>query len=118
MGGDSLKATVLLSRINKEFEVYIPLVQILHLQTIAQLAAHVKGGRKRKFEPLVRADLQPFYPVSPAQKRMYVLDQLGGGAAYHVSGQLHIEGELHVSRFIDAVKEVFHGMNPFGRILR
>lgn len=68
MGGDSLKATVLLSRINKEFEVYIPLVQILHLQTIAQLAAHVKGGQKRKFEPLVPADLQPFYPVSPAQK--------------------------------------------------
>ncbi|WP_311083194.1 non-ribosomal peptide synthetase [Paenibacillus polymyxa] len=113
MGGDSLKATVLLSRINKEFEVYIPLVQILHLQTIAQLAAHVKGGQKRKFDPLVPADLQPFYPVSPAQKRMYVLDQLGGGAAYHVSGQLHIEGELHVSRFIDAVKEVFSRHESF-----
>lgn len=113
MGGDSLKATVILSRINKEFEVYIPLVQILHLQTIAQLAAHVQGGQKRKFEPLVPADLHPFYPVSPAQKRMYVLDQLGGGAAYHVSGQLHIEGELHVSRFIDAVKEVFSRHESF-----
>ncbi|MGG4217922.1 amino acid adenylation domain-containing protein [Paenibacillus jamilae] len=113
MGGDSLKATVILSRINKEFEVYIPLAQIFNLQTIAQLAMHIKRGITRSFKPIAPAELQSFYPVSSAQKRMYVLDQLGGGAAYHVSGQLHIEGDLHISRFIDAVKEVLSRHESF-----
>ncbi|MGG1674003.1 amino acid adenylation domain-containing protein, partial [Paenibacillus sp. NRS-1783] len=106
LGGDSLKATVILSRVSKELGVQIPLVHIFELQTIAELATYVAGGTKQVYEPIVPVASQPFYPVSSSQKRMYVLDQLGGGTAYHVSGQLYIEGKLEVSRFIEAVKEV------------
>ncbi|MEC0184206.1 non-ribosomal peptide synthetase, partial [Paenibacillus peoriae] len=105
-GGDSLKATVILSRVSKELGVQIPLSHIFELQTIAELATYVAGGTKQTYEPIVPVASQPFYPVSSSQKRMYVLDQLGGGTAYHVSGQLHIEGNLEVTRFIEAVQEV------------
>ncbi|UED72997.1 non-ribosomal peptide synthetase [Brevibacillus sp. DP1.3A] len=106
LGGDSLKATVILSRVNKEFGVHIPLSRIFDLQTIAELATFIVGGTKRAYEAILPVKPQSFYPVSSSQKRMYVLDQLGGGTAYHVSGQLLIEGDLQVSRFIEAVKEV------------
>ncbi|MBE0339227.1 aminotransferase class III-fold pyridoxal phosphate-dependent enzyme, partial [Paenibacillus sp. 23TSA30-6] len=106
LGGDSLKATVILSRVNKELGVHIPLSHIFELQTIAELATYIAGGAKQTYEPIVSVKSQAFYPVSSSQKRMYVLDQLGGGTAYHVPGQLFIEGDLEVSRFIEAVKEV------------
>ncbi|PNQ82102.1 non-ribosomal peptide synthetase, partial [Paenibacillus sp. F4] len=105
-GGDSLKATVILSRVSKELGVHIPLGHIFELQTIAELATYVAGGTKQTYEPIVPVASQPFYPVSSSQKRMYVLDQFGGGTAYHVSGQLHIVGNLEVTRFIEAVQEV------------
>lgn len=106
LGGDSLKATVVLARVNKEFGVRIPLGRIFHLQTIAELAAYIGGEKKQTYDPILPAAPQAFYPVSSSQKRMYVLDQLGGGKAYHISGQLLIEGSLQISRFIEAVKEV------------
>ncbi|MET3210040.1 UNVERIFIED_CONTAM: iturin family lipopeptide synthetase A [Paenibacillus sp. PvR008] len=106
LGGDSLKATVILSRVNKELGVHIPLSHIFELQTIAELATYIAGGTKQTYEPIVSVKSQAFYPVSSSQKRMYVLDQLGGGTAYHVPGQLFIEGDLEVPRFIESVKEV------------
>ncbi|MEC0184782.1 non-ribosomal peptide synthetase [Paenibacillus peoriae] len=106
LGGDSLKATVILSRVNKELGVHIPLSHIFELQTIAELATYIAGGTKKTYEPIVSVKSQAFYPLSSSQKRMYVLDQLGGGTAYHVPGQLFIEGDLEVPRFIEAVREV------------
>ncbi|TKH41704.1 hypothetical protein C1I60_20515 [Paenibacillus terrae] len=106
LGGDSLKATVILSKVNKELGVHIPLSRIFDLQTIAELSAFIVGGQQQAHESIVPVAPEPFYPVSSAQKRMYALDQLGGGTAYHISGQLLIEGDLVVSKFIEATREV------------
>ncbi|MFK4471620.1 amino acid adenylation domain-containing protein [Paenibacillus sp. RC73] len=106
LGGDSLKATVILSKVNKELGVHIPLSRIFDLQTIAELSAFIVGGQQQTYESIVPVTSEPFYPVSSAQKRMYALDQLGGGTAYHISGQLLIEGDLEVSKFIEATREV------------
>ncbi|TKH36336.1 non-ribosomal peptide synthetase [Paenibacillus polymyxa] len=113
LGGDSLKATVILSRVGKELGVHIPLSRIFELQTIADLTAYIAGGSKRAYEPIVAVNTQAFYPVSFAQKRMYVLEQLGAGMAYHVPGQLFLEGALEVPRFIEAVKEVISRHESF-----
>ncbi|WP_068501316.1 non-ribosomal peptide synthetase [Paenibacillus kribbensis] len=106
LGGDSLKATVILSRVNKELGVHIPLSHIFELQTIGDLATYIASGTKKTYKPIVSVKSQAFYPVSSSQKRMYVLEQLGAGTAYHVPGQLFIEGDLEVPRFIEAVREV------------
>ncbi|WP_068774945.1 non-ribosomal peptide synthetase [Paenibacillus sp. FJAT-26967] len=106
LGGDSLKATVILARVNKEFGVQIPLSRIFDLQSIAELAAYIAGGTIQPYEPIESVEQRPYYPVSSSQKRMYVLDQLGGGAAYHVTGKLHITGDLQAAKFIEAVKDV------------
>ncbi len=91
---------------NKELGVHIPLSRIFDLQTIAELSAFIVGGQQQTYESIVPVTSEPFYPVSSAQKRMYALDQLGGGTAYHISGQLLIEGDLVVSKFIEAAREV------------
>nr|WP_237171673.1 phosphopantetheine-binding protein [Paenibacillus sp. IHB B 3084] len=52
LGGDSLKATVILSRVNKELGVHIPLSHIFELQTIAELATYIAGEQSRPMNRL------------------------------------------------------------------
>ncbi|MCX6581054.1 MAG: amino acid adenylation domain-containing protein [Candidatus Aminicenantes bacterium] len=42
LGGHSLKATVLMSKINREFTVHVPLVQVFNTPTIRGLAGYLK----------------------------------------------------------------------------
>jgi len=46
LGGHSLKATVLMSKINREFTVRVPLVQVFSTPTIRGLADYLKGLAK------------------------------------------------------------------------
>ena len=107
LGGDSLKATVILSRINKEFAIHIPLREMFNLQTISELVQYIEGGEHIIYLPIESVEPQAFYPVSSAQKRMYIMEQIGnGGLAYHVSGQLMIQGPLQTERLIKALQQV------------
>jgi|GEM_PF-397272 len=107
LGGDSLKATVILSRVNKEFHVHIPLGHLFELQTIDELAQYIRGGEKGAYAPIEPVEPQEAYPVSSSQKRMYVLHQQGDSTTYNISGQLKIEGELDTARLIEALRHVF-----------
>ncbi|KPV61396.1 hypothetical protein QJ48_00270 [Paenibacillus sp. A3] len=107
LGGDSLKATVILSRVNKEFHVHIPLGHLFELQTIDELAQYIRGGEKGAYAPIVPVERREAYPVSSSQKRMYVLHQQGDSTTYNISGQLKIEGKLDTARLIEALREVF-----------
>jgi bacitracin synthase 3 len=49
LGGHSLKATIVTSRIKKEFDVYIPLVELFKTPTIRQLAGYIKNKGKKAF---------------------------------------------------------------------
>ncbi|XET09652.1 amino acid adenylation domain-containing protein [Paenibacillus chitinolyticus] len=106
LGGDSLKATVILSRVNKEFGIHIPLSELFALQTVGDLEQFITGGSGQTYEPIQPVQPKQSYPVSSAQKRMYVLDQLGGGGtAYNVPGRLFIEGEIDRERLIRALRQ-------------
>ncbi|WP_010494699.1 non-ribosomal peptide synthetase [Paenibacillus elgii] len=107
LGGDSLKATVILARVNKEFQVHIPLGHLFELQTIDELAQYIRGGEKSAYAPIVPVERREAYPVSSSQKRMYVLHQQGDSTTYNISGQLKIEGELDTARLIEALRHVF-----------
>ncbi|MFB7816379.1 amino acid adenylation domain-containing protein [Paenibacillus chitinolyticus] len=105
LGGDSLTATVLLSRIRKTFGVQIPLGELFHRQTVGSLAQYIRGGEKQAFSPIEPVEAHPHYPASPGQRRMYLLQQQEGGTTYNVSGCLHLEGDLRVPNFIEALQE-------------
>ncbi|MFB6363476.1 amino acid adenylation domain-containing protein [Paenibacillus elgii] len=107
LDGDSLKATVILSRVNKEFHVQIPLAHLFELQTIDELAQYIRGGEKGVYAPVVPVERREAYPATSSQKRMYVLQQQGDSTTYNISGQLKIEGELDTARLIEALRHVF-----------
>ncbi|WP_194241732.1 phosphopantetheine-binding protein, partial [Bacillus subtilis] len=64
--GHSLKATALVSRIAKEFDVQVPLKDVFAHPTVEGLAAVIREGTDSPYEAIKPAEKQEIYPVSSA----------------------------------------------------
>ncbi|MBO3789856.1 amino acid adenylation domain-containing protein [Bacillus amyloliquefaciens] len=106
-GGHSLKATALVSRIAKEFGVQVPLQDIFARPTVEELASVIQDLEESPYEAIQPAKKQDTYPVSSAQKRMYVLQQLeDGGVGYNMPAVLELTGPLDRSRLEETFREL------------
>ncbi|MCP4148548.1 MAG: non-ribosomal peptide synthetase, partial [bacterium] len=78
LGGDSLKAIELISRVHKTFDVKIPLLEVFANPSIDSLARFVTGKQKQpgEFEALSPAEKREYYPLSSAQKRLYIVQNV------------------------------------------
>ncbi|GBF77900.1 putative non-ribosomal peptide synthetase, partial [Paenibacillus sp. 598K] len=122
-GGHSLKAILMLSKVQKEFGVTVPLQTLFDAPTIEGLAAYLiaggatesdaSSGRGDKQEEADPAGDQAFqriqpvepsahYPASFAQKRLYVLNHLAD-ITYNVPNITLVRGPLDVDRLAKAV---------------
>ncbi|MBA9085511.1 amino acid adenylation domain-containing protein/non-ribosomal peptide synthase protein (TIGR01720 family) [Fontibacillus solani] len=98
LGGHSLQAMVLLSRISKEIGVTVPLRLIFDTPNVREIARYVGeqlGTGATMYSEIAPISKQELYPVSSAQKRMYVMHQFEGhGVTYNISGMLKLKGPL------------------------
>jgi len=95
LGGHSLKAMRILSAIYKKFDTKISLRTIFSNLTIERLAAVITSSEKSAYEAIVPVAIQDYYPVSHAQKRLWILDQMEESRlAYHISQINGFEGRL------------------------
>ncbi|MCP4135479.1 MAG: HAD-IIIC family phosphatase, partial [bacterium] len=100
LGGHSLKATRVVSRISKVFEVEAGLQDIFSNPTIESLSEVIGGLSKVGFIQIEVVRSQESYPVSNAQRRLWVLDQLDDvNAAYSIPSAYYLEGELNTDAF-------------------
>ncbi len=84
-GGHSLKATVLLSRLHKEFSVKVPLGEMFRKPTPAGLADAVKAARPDSYNRIGKTETKESYTLSSAQKRLFILQQMNpAGVAYNM----------------------------------
>ncbi|MCZ4248856.1 amino acid adenylation domain-containing protein [Bacillus amyloliquefaciens] len=106
-GGHSLKATALVSRIAKEFGVQVPLQDIFARPTVEELASVIQDLEESPYEAIQPAKTQDTYPVSSAQKRMYVLQQLeDGGVGYNMPAVLELTGPLDRGRLEETFRQL------------
>ncbi len=97
LGGNSLKATKVISRIREELKLEIPIKTIFEYQTIIALAAaietmNVSAGTSvfPPIEPLEND--KEYYDVSHAQKRLWYLDQVVPDSAfYNIPGAVMVK---------------------------
>jgi amino acid adenylation domain-containing protein len=95
IGGHSLKATILASRIHKELNVKIPLAEVFKHQTVKELATYINGAEKNEYVGIEPVEKKEYYPLSPAQKRLYFLQQLDPeSTAYNVPLVVSIEKDI------------------------
>lgn len=76
IGGNSLSIMMLSNRIHKELDVEIPLGQIFNLATISELASYISSAEKTQLDEIKPTLKQDFYPVSSAQKRLLLLNEI------------------------------------------
>lgn len=107
IGGHSLKATSLAAKVSKEFSVELPLREIFLRPTIQELAGYIAKLAKTDYASIEPVELREYYPVSSAQKRLYVLNKLEENSlSYNMPFVMKIEGELDQERLEKAFYEL------------
>ncbi len=109
LGGHSLMATQLVSRVREVLGVELPLRAVFEEPTACALAARIEASPRRgPPEPIERVDRTGRLPLSFSQERMWFLHQLDpSSAAYNVAGALVIEGPLDLRALEGALALAF-----------
>jgi amino acid adenylation domain-containing protein len=106
-GGNSLKGTVLASRIHKEMNVELPLKELFKSPTISGIAKYLSKVKPSTYVSIEAAEKKEYYEVSSAQKRMYVLQQLDQEAVnYNIPDVLMVEGVLDKEKLGEAAQKL------------
>ncbi|MBW7477833.1 amino acid adenylation domain-containing protein, partial [Paenibacillus oenotherae] len=107
LGGHSLKATMLAARVYKELNVNLPLRSIFEAPRLEELAQRIGEQEESKYASIEQTEERSYYPVSSAQRRMYILNQLEGAqTSYNMPGVYMVEGELDTKRMESALREL------------
>lgn len=108
LGGNSLLATRILSRVKRQLGVQIAVRELFVAPTVADLAVAIQRAQQvGDTPPITAVDYQQPQPLSFAQQRLWFLDQLDpGNTAYNMPGAFRVKGRLDVRAFENALKEI------------
>ena len=95
LGGHSLRATQVASRIRRDFGVEIPLRELFDLPTIDELAARLQEMETGETDEITPVEGAADYPLSHAQRRLWILSQIEAtSSAYNMPASLVLDGPL------------------------
>ncbi|NPC78897.1 non-ribosomal peptide synthase/polyketide synthase [Pyxidicoccus fallax] len=110
LGGHSLLATRVVSRIRASLGIELPLRALFEASSPGRLAERIEAlglTRGPQLPPLVPASREQPLPLSFAQQRLWVLEQLlPGDVAYNIPVALGLSGSLDVESLRRAFEEV------------
>ncbi|MBO9883430.1 non-ribosomal peptide synthetase, partial [Xanthomonas sp. D-109] len=107
LGGHSLLAVRMLSTIQRELSVAVPLANVFTCPTLAGFAGGMAVHKTSALEPIVRLEAEQDFPLSFAQQRLWFLAQMEGlSAAYNIPAAMELRGRLDslaLQRALDAL---------------
>jgi amino acid adenylation domain-containing protein len=138
LGGHSLRATQVISRLRQAFGMDLPLALLFEAPTVAGLAAHVRaalapaaraaasggetpaaGAAGGEWAPLPRRAPGDPLTLSFAQERLWFLDQLAPGTpAFNVPGALALAGPLEPAALAAALAAIVRRHEVLRTVLR
>jgi tyrocidine synthetase-3 len=93
-GGHSLSITRLIGQIHKELNVKLEVKDLFKNATIKEQAILIEQAQKIIYTEIPLSPVQPNYPLSYSQKRLWLLSQFEKGSeAYNISGVQMIMGK-------------------------
>jgi amino acid adenylation domain-containing protein len=103
LGGHSLTAMQIVSAIYKTIGVKIPLHRLFEHPTIAALAAITKTSRDGAYLPIEPVPIQPDYPLSHSQLRLWLDNKMAGSATFNMPEALLFNENLDVAALKQAL---------------
>jgi iturin family lipopeptide synthetase A len=76
LGGDSLKAITTIAAIQRQLNVHIPLPDFFKKPTVRAIADYIRSTGIAEHVSIPPAETKEYYPLSSAQKRLYILQQI------------------------------------------
>jgi len=109
LGGDSLIATRVVSRVNGALGTTLSVLDLFEAPTVSALAARadLADSRNTRAPALTRIDRPDRIPVSLAQQRMWLTNQLDPSSpAYNIPIAVSMTGDLDVDALFTALRDV------------
>ncbi len=97
LGGNSLSATRVAAQLSAATGVRVGVRELFEAPTVADLAANLAGLGREQRAPLVARTRPALVPLSPAQQRMWFLNQFDTSVgAYNIPLVIRLRGELDI----------------------
>jgi amino acid adenylation domain-containing protein len=111
MGGHSLLAIRMLSRVRERFAVELSLRAVFESPTIETLAARIEADLlrddRKEPAPIRRTSRQTLVPLSFVQQRLWFMHQLEpGSSAYNIPATVRLNGKLNTVALARSLSEV------------
>ncbi|QJC88834.1 Polyketide synthase subunit PpsB involved in nonribosomal synthesis of plipastatin/fengycin [Bacillus subtilis] len=107
LGGQSLKAALLVSRIHKKLNIELPISEVFSNPTVESMAVKLMSLKEHAFTQIEPADQREVYPLSFSQKRLYALHQLADDSTgYNMPAVLELRGNLDRQRLRSVLTEL------------
>jgi acyl transferase domain-containing protein len=114
LGGDSLTAIGLVSRMNQLPGVELQVSDLLRMQNISALANHIlsadgKSHRRHSIRPVGKSD---YYPASFVQQAMFLRKSQRYETRFNLGGALEITGRIDAKKLEDAFRKLIDRHEP------
>lgn len=106
LGGHSLLATRLLSQIYQSFKIELTLRDIFNNSTISKLLKLLNNNKTIDRDTIPKIAKKDYYEVSSSQKRVWLIDKMGGGVAYNMPIVLQMDGDLDIKKLENAFNNI------------
>jgi amino acid adenylation domain-containing protein len=104
LGGHSLKATIMAAKVHKELNVKLPVGEIFKTPTISDLSSFINAAEKNIYNSIQPVEQKEYYPLSSAQMRMFLLNQIKGAAtSENTPGVFIVEGVMDRQHLEDII---------------
>ena len=110
LGGDSLNIITLISRIQRNLDVLVPIQDFFNSPTIEGISVYIDGSEKKNLPLSVESTEQKeFYPLSSAQKRLYILRMTNkSNTSYNMCTIVELEGKINPERIETTFKKLIN----------
>jgi acyl carrier protein len=107
LGGHSLKTTLLVSRIHKEFRVKLPMTEVFRNPKIRYMAEYIRNSTMDIYTTIEPIEKKTYYPLSSAQKRLYILQQMNvESVAYNIRDLVMLEEKPKLEKLEEAFRQL------------
>lgn len=109
IGGDSLSATIVLSKIEKEFSFAISYKSFFKNPTIQKIAETIQKEDMLSHEKIETAQITKYYPATSAQKRFFMVEKIEGTrTTYNIPNKFEINGPLDTVKLAQVVETIIN----------
>ncbi len=109
-GGHSVIAIRLVSKAYNRFKYNLQLIDVFTSPTVRQLAQKADMRGNPKLEEITAGGKQDHYPLSDAQKRLWIIDKQASSdserSSYNMTGAFRIVGSIRLDWFEKAINQV------------